>query len=139
MRVKDLRKNLNVKRQNLQKKRINLLKKFKNGKNAIKVKGKVVETTDLTILKIVTVNFTNRLTDGANTDLIFVMIMLIGHVVINHMRKVDKEITVIMTQSEISITTLKMKIPKILNSQRIPIKMIKSNRRRHMKINVVEI
>ena len=139
MRVKDLRKNLNVKRQNFQKKRINLLKKFKNVKNAIKVKGKVVETTDLTILKIVTVNFTNRLTDGANTDLIFVMIMLIGHVVINHMRKVDKESTVIMTQSEISITTLKMKIPKILNSQRIPIKMIKSNRRRHMKINVVEI
>jgi hypothetical protein len=139
VRVKDLRKNLNVKRQNLQKKRINLLKKFKNGKNAIKVKGKVVETTDLTILKIVTVNFTNRLTDGVNTDLIFVMIMQIGHVVINHMRKVDKEITVIMTQSEISITTLKMKIPKILNSQRIPIKMIKSNRRRHMKINVVEI
>ena len=138
MRVKDLRKNLNVKRQNLQKKRINLLKKFKNVKNAIKVKGKVVETTDLTILKIVIVNFTNRLTDGANTDLIFVMIMQIGHVVINHMRKVDKEITVIMTQSEISITTLKMKIPKILNSQRIPIKMIKSNRRRHMKINVVE-
>ncbi len=75
MRVKDLRKNLNVKRQNLQKKRINLLKKFKNVKNAIKVKGKVVETTDLTILKIVIVNFTNRLTDGANTDLIFVMIM----------------------------------------------------------------
>ena len=139
MRVKDLRKNLNVKRQNLQKKRINLLKKFKNVKNAIKVKGKVVETTDLTILKIVIVNFTNRLTDGANTDLIFVMIMQIGHVVINHMRKVDKGITVIMTQSEISITTLKMKIPKILNSQRIPIKMIKSNRRRHMKINDVEI
>jgi len=139
VRVKDLRKNLNVKRQNLQKKRINLLKKFKNVKNAIKVKGKVVETTDLTILKIVIVNFTNRLTDGANTDLIFVMIMQIGHVVINHMRKVDKGITVIMTQSEISITTLKMKIPKILNSQRIPIKMIKSNRRRHMKINDVEI
>jgi len=130
---------LNVKRQNLQKKRINLLKKFKNVKNAIKVKGKVVETTDLTILKIVTVNFINRLTDGANTDLIFVMIMQIGHVVINHMRKVDKEITVIMTQSEISITTLKMKIPKILNSQRIPIKMIKNNRRRPMKINDVEI
>lgn len=139
MRVKDLRKNLNVKRQNLQKKRINLLKKFKNGKNAIKVKGKVVETTDLTILKIVTVNFTNRLTDGANTDLIFVMIMQIGHVVINHMRKVDKGITVIMTQSEISITILKMKIPKILNSQRIPIKMIKSNRRGPMKINDVWI
>ena len=130
---------MNVKRQNLQKKRINLLKKFKNVKNAIKVKGKVVETTDLTILKIVTVNFINRLTDGANTDLIFVMIMQIGHVVINHMRKVDKEITVIMTQSEISITTLKMKIPKILNSQRIPIKMIKNNRRRPMKINDVEI
>ena len=139
MRVKDLRKNLNVKRQNLQKKRINLLKKFKNGKNAIKVKGKVVETTDLTILKIVTVNFTNRLTDGANTDLIFVMIMQIGHVVINHMRKVDKEITVIMTQSEISITILKMKIPKIFNSQRIRIKMIKSNRTMPMKINDVEI
>ena len=139
MRVKDLRKNLNVKRQNLQKKRINLLKKFKNGKNAIKVKGKVVETTDLTILKIVTVNFTNRLTDGVNTDLIFVMIMQIGHVVINHMRKVGKEITVIMTQSEISITILKMKIPKIFNSLRIRIKMIKCNRKMHMKINDVEI
>jgi hypothetical protein len=139
VRVKDLRKNLNVKRQNLQKKRINLLKKFKNGKNAIKVKGKVVETTDLTILKIVTVNFTNRLTDGVNTDLIFVMIMQIGHVVINHMRKVDKEITVIMTQSEISITTLKMKIPEIFNSLRIRIKMIKSNRKMPMKINDVEI
>ena len=140
MRVKDLKKNLSVKKQNLLKKRINLLKNLKNVKNGIKIIRKVVETTDLTILKIVTENSTNRLKDGVTTDLITVMIIKTGHVVIYlHMKKVDKKITVNKTQNEISITIPKMKILKILNNQRVRNKMIKSKRKRPMKVNDVAI